>query len=48
MKQIFYFLRKISGEALTQKKVGATNQIIATAVDSTVNNILGIAIDHGR
>ena len=44
MKQIFDFLRKISGEALTQKNVGATNQIIATAVDSTVNNILGIAI----
>ncbi|OTG67815.1 lysozyme [Acinetobacter sp. ANC 4470] len=46
MKQIFDFLRKISGGSLTQKQVDATNQVIATATDSTVANMLGIAIDQ--
>jgi hypothetical protein len=46
MKHIFDFLRKISGGKLTQKKVDATNQVIATATDSTVADMLGIAIDQ--
>ena len=46
MKQIFDFLRKISGGALTQKQVDATNDVIATATDSTVADMLGIAIDQ--
>ena len=46
MKQIFDFLRKISGGSLTQKQVNAINQIIATTTDSTVADMLGIAIDQ--
>ena len=46
MKQIFDFLRKISGGTLTQKQVDATNEVIATATDSTVADMLGIAIDQ--
>ena len=46
MKQIFDFLRKISGGSLTQKQVDAANQVIATATDSTVADMLGIAIDQ--
>ena len=46
MKQIFDFLRKISGGILTQKQVNAANQVIATATDSTVADMLGIAIDQ--
>ncbi|MFN3289050.1 MAG: lysozyme [Acinetobacter sp.] len=46
MKQIFDFLRKISGGTLTQKQVDAANQVIATATDTTVADMLGIAIDQ--
>ena len=46
MKQIFDFLRKISGGSLTQKQVNAINQIITTTTDSTVADMLGIAIDQ--
>ena len=46
MKQIFDFLRKISGGSLTQKQVNAINQIITTTADSTVADMLGIAIDQ--
>ncbi|MNR85129.1 Lysozyme RrrD [compost metagenome] len=46
MKQIFDFLRKISGGTLTQKQVDAANQVIATAKDSLVADMLGIAIDQ--
>ena len=46
MKQIFDFLRKISGGSLTQKQVNATNEVIATATDLTVADMLGIAIDQ--
>ena len=46
MKQIFDFLRKISGGTLTQKQVDAANQVIATATDATLADMLGIAIDQ--
>ena len=46
MKQIFDFLRNISGGSLTQKQVNATNEVIATATDLTVADMLGIAIDQ--
>ena len=46
MKQIFDFLRKISGGTLTQKQVDAANQVIATATDVSVADMLGIAIDQ--
>ena len=46
MKSIFDFLRKISGGTLTQKQVDAANQVIATATDSTVGDMLGLAIDQ--
>ena len=46
MKHIFDFLRKISGGTLTQKQVNAANQVIATATDATVADMLGIAIDQ--
>ena len=46
MKQIFDFLRKISGGTLTQKQVNAANQVIATATDSVVADMLGLAIDQ--
>ena len=46
MKQIFDFLRKISGGTLTQKQVDATNKLIATATDATVADMLGLAIDQ--
>ena len=46
MKQIFDFLRKISGGTLTQKQVDAANQVIATATDSTVADMFGITIDQ--
>ena len=46
MQAIFDFLRKISGGKLTQKQVNAANQVIATATDSTVADMLGIAIDQ--
>ena len=46
MQAIFDFLRKISGGKLTQKQVDAANQVIAKATDSTVANMLGIAIDQ--
>ena len=45
MKQIFDFLRKISGGTLTQKQVDATNQVIATATDSVVADMVVIAIE---
>lgn len=43
MKQIFDFLRKISGGNLTQKQVDAADKLIATAYDD-VTDMLGIAI----
>lgn len=46
MKQIFDFLRKISGGSLTQKQVDAANQVIAKATDSKVANMLGIVVDE--
>jgi len=46
MKHIFDFLRKISGGKLTQKQVDAANQVIATAADTTVADMLGLAIDQ--
>jgi lysozyme len=46
MKHIFDFLRKISGGTLTQKQVDAANQVIATATDVSVADMLGIAIDQ--
>ena len=46
MKQIFDFLRKISGGTLPQKQVDAANQVIATATDSVVADMLGLAIDQ--
>ena len=46
MRAIFDFLRKMSGGKLTQKQVDAANQVIATATDSTVADMLGIAIDQ--
>ena len=46
MKQIFDFLRKISGGTLTQKQVDAANRVIATATDVSVADMLGIAIDQ--
>ena len=46
MKQILDFLRKISGGTLTQKQVDAANQVIATATDSVVADMLGLAIDQ--
>ena len=46
MKQIFDFLRNISRGSLTQKQVNATNEVIATATDLTVADMLGIAIDQ--
>ena len=44
MKQIFDFLRKISGGSLTQKQVDAADKLIATAYDD-VTEMFGIAID---
>lgn len=44
MKQIFDFLRKISGGKLTQKQVKAADKLIATAYDD-VAGMLGIATD---
>ena len=44
MKQIFDFLRKISGGKLTQKQVEAADKLIATAYDD-VAGMLGIATD---
>jgi len=46
MKQIYDFLRKISGGTLTQKQVDAANRVIATATDVSVADMLGIAIDQ--
>ncbi|MBL4859521.1 MAG: lysozyme, partial [Acinetobacter sp.] len=46
MKQIFDYLRKISGGTLTQKQVDAANQVITTATDSAVADMLGLAIDQ--
>ncbi|WP_062034506.1 lysozyme [Acinetobacter sp. BMW17] len=46
MKQILDFLRKISGGTLTQKQVDAANQVIATATDASVADMLGLAIDQ--
>ncbi|MEJ5034407.1 lysozyme [Acinetobacter sp. MYb177] len=46
MKQIFDFLRKISGGTLTQKQVDAANRVIATATDVSVSDMLGLAIDQ--
>ncbi|UIZ98219.1 lysozyme [Acinetobacter johnsonii] len=46
MKQIFDFLRKISGGTLTQKQVDATNKLIAIDTDATLADMLGIAIDQ--
>lgn len=45
MKQIFNFLRKISGGPLTQKQVNAADKLIATAYDD-VTDMLGIATDE--
>ncbi len=44
MKQIFDFLRKITGGKFTQKQVKAVDQLTATAYDD-VAEMLGIAID---
>jgi lysozyme len=46
MKQIFDYLRKISGGTLTQKQVDATNQVILKASAATVADMLGLAIDQ--
>ncbi|OTG80267.1 lysozyme [Acinetobacter sp. ANC 4648] len=46
MKTIFDFLRKISGGRLTQKQVDAANSAIATASDTVISEMLGIAIDE--
>ncbi|MNS43643.1 Lysozyme RrrD [compost metagenome] len=46
MKQIFEYLRKISGGTLTQKQVDSANKVIATATVATVADMLGIAIDQ--
>ena len=46
MKQIFDFLRKISGGTLTQKQVDAANQVIAKTSAATVSDLLGLAIDQ--
>ena len=46
MKQIFEYLRKISGGTLTQKQVDATNQVIAKTSAATVSDMLGLAIDQ--
>lgn len=45
MKQIFDFLRKLSGGSLTQKQVDAADKLIATAYDD-VTAMLGIATDE--
>ena len=45
MKQIFDFLRKISGGNLTQKQVDAADKLIATAYDD-VKAMLGVANDE--
>ena len=46
MKQIFDFLRKISGGTLTQKQVDAANQVIAKTSAATVSDMWGLAIDQ--
>lgn len=46
MKQIFDYLRKISGGTLTQKQVDATNKLIAKTSAATVSDMLGLAIDQ--
>ena len=46
MKQIFDYLRKISGGTLTQKQVDAANQVILKASAATVVDMLGLAIDQ--
>jgi lysozyme len=46
MKQIFDYLRKISGGTLTQKQVDAANQVILKASAATVADMLGLAIDQ--
>ncbi|MCS3527926.1 lysozyme [Acinetobacter johnsonii] len=46
MKQIFDYLRKISGGTLTQKQVDATNKLIAKTSAATVSDMLGVAIDQ--
>lgn len=45
MKQIFDFLRKISGGSLTQKQVDAADKLIAIASDEVVA-MLGVAPDE--
>ncbi|MEQ1093331.1 lysozyme [Acinetobacter johnsonii] len=46
MKQIFDYLRKISGGTLTQKQVDAANQVIAKTSAATVSDMWGLAIDQ--
>ena len=46
MKQIFDFLRKISGGTLTQKQVDAANHVIAKASAATAADMLGLVIDQ--
>ena len=46
MKQIFDYLRKISGGTLTQKQVDSANQVILKASAATVADMLGLAIDQ--
>lgn len=46
MKQIFDYLRKISGGTLTQKQVDATNQVIAKTSAATVSDMWDLAIDQ--
>ena len=46
MKQIFNYLRKISGGTLTQKQVDAANQVIAKTSAATVSDMWGLAIDQ--
>ena len=46
MKQIFDYLRKISGGTLTQKQVDAANQVIAKTSAATVSDMWGLAIDR--
>lgn len=45
MKQVFDFLRKISGGSLTQKQVDAADKLIATAY-ADVTAMFGIATDE--
>ncbi|OTG66071.1 lysozyme [Acinetobacter silvestris] len=45
MKMIFDKLRELCGGQLTQKQVDAANTAIATASDTVISDMLGIAVD---